>query len=1076
MKNLNNFNQMDPANKRVKLGFKVLARLLSLVLGMLLLLGNYWVKADPPPGSGTWVQTFNEDFKGITMASDKRSFTTNDGNTWITNFYWGNGSIGDGSLNYYTGNNVSCDGENLVMKVTQELAAGQHPFAGGLANTDPTAGGSFSQRYGYYELRVKISMTNGDAPYAGLPPVNHAWPPETEMFETPYAWGQNGQKIHFLNKTSTCDGPAEYDFGTGFHLQDAYHTIGLMWDQNQVIFYVDGVQRGVGPCTPDQNPVFLNIGHGCGSDGGSWNGDAYLGTWPQNVYYDYFKVWSKDGSGTKIFVRPAAPTAISGAGKIGVSWLGSVGATSYNVKRSTSSGSGYSTIATVITPYYTDNNVSNGTTYYYVVTAIKSGTETGNSKEASAMPEAGTGTNGSKLCGYGTVCGEGYSGSSDGYKAFDGDMNSYFDYITPNGAQTGMDIGLGNSALLTRVKFYPRGGFEGRMTGGKFQGSNDNVNFVDLYTISVDPAAGWNEVTVNAGTSYRYFRYLSPAGSYGNVREIEFYGNAGSVSVSVTGVSLSPTTASIGVGATQTLTATVAPSNATNKSVTWSSNNTAIATVSSSGVVTGVAVGSATITVTTVDGTKTATCTITVTTPATGKLTGTAIGTAGSYGSSGNTISMALDGNTTTFFDSPNADASWVGLDLGSAYVITSVRFYPRSGYESRMNGGIFQGSNVADFSTSTNLFTITTNPALQYTTATVSKGSAFRYVRYLSPTGSYGNVAEVEFYGNASSNVAVTGVSVSPTSASITVGTTTQLTATVAPSNATNKAVSWNSSNTAIATVNSSGLVTGVAAGTATITVTTTDGAKTATCAISVPSSGGTEVEITRTGWIASASATGGGAAAYALDGNIGTRFSPGISQASGQWWSVNFGAVIAVTRIQLEYTYWPNDYPRGYAVYISTDGISWGTAIVTGTGSNTAGITSITLPAGTSTRYLKVQLTLAAAGVWYTIGEFRAYNTSGLKSAFASTAPAQLDISAFKVSVFPNPLTEKSVLKIITPDASDINIRITDISGRIVFANKIRVSGESSLPLTLEGLGKGVYILQVQQGNQIVTKRILK
>ena len=69
---------------------------------------------------------------------------------------------------------------------------------------------------------------------------------------------------------------------------------------------------------------------------------------------------------------------------------------------------------------------------------------------------------------------------------------------------------------------------------------------------------------------------------------------------------------------------------------------------------------------------------------------------------------------------------------------------------------------------------------------------------------------------GFAGANNPVTGVSISPTSASINVGATQQLTATVAPANATNNAVTYTSSNTAIATVNASGLVTGVTAGTA--------------------------------------------------------------------------------------------------------------------------------------------------------------------------------------------------------------------------------------------------------------------
>jgi hypothetical protein len=84
---------------------------------------------------------------------------------------------------------------------------------------------------------------------------------------------------------------------------------------------------------------------------------------------------------------------------------------------------------------------------------------------------------------------------------------------------------------------------------------------------------------------------------------------------------------------------------------------------------------------------------------------------------------------------------------------------------------------------------------------------------------------------------VAVTGVSVSPSSASVDIGETITLAATVSPANATNKNVTWSSSNTSVATVNSSGVVSALAAGTATITVTTQDGGKTASSAITVNS-----------------------------------------------------------------------------------------------------------------------------------------------------------------------------------------------------------------------------------------------
>jgi endo-1,4-beta-D-glucanase Y len=84
--------------------------------------------------------------------------------------------------------------------------------------------------------------------------------------------------------------------------------------------------------------------------------------------------------------------------------------------------------------------------------------------------------------------------------------------------------------------------------------------------------------------------------------------------VAVASVSIAPTAVSLSTGQTRQLTPTVLPSNATNKSVSYSSSNASIASVNASGLVRAVAVGNATITVKTVDGNKTATATITVTT------------------------------------------------------------------------------------------------------------------------------------------------------------------------------------------------------------------------------------------------------------------------------------------------------------------------------------------------------------------------------------------------------------------------------------------------------------------------------
>ncbi len=88
---------------------------------------------------------------------------------------------------------------------------------------------------------------------------------------------------------------------------------------------------------------------------------------------------------------PGTPTATAGNAQVTLSWPAVSGATSYTVKRSTTSGSGYSNVATGLTSTsYVNTGLTNGTTYYYVISASTS-CESNNSTQASAAPTAGTG-------------------------------------------------------------------------------------------------------------------------------------------------------------------------------------------------------------------------------------------------------------------------------------------------------------------------------------------------------------------------------------------------------------------------------------------------------------------------------------------------------------------------------------------------------------------------------------------------------------------------------------------------------------------------------------------------------------
>jgi len=249
--------------------------------------------------------------------------------------------------------------------------------------------------------------------------------------------------------------------------------------------------------------------------------------------------------------------------------------------------------------------------------------------------------------------------------------------------------------------------------------------------------------------------------------------------VPISSISLDQTSASVGVGGSVTLTPTLTPATAT-ETVVWESDNTDIATVSN-GVVTGVAVGSTTIRAKSPsDDSIKAECEVTVTAavPVTG---------------------ISLNKTSTTLFD-------------GGTETLTAT-----------ISPANASNKNVTWESSKETVATV-----VDGVLTAVGVGTAI--VTATTVDGGYTATCEVTV-----NPVVVTGVTLNKTSTTIMVEANETLTATVAPANATNKTVNWTTSDPDIATVTSAGVVTGVAAGTATITATTVDGSYTATCTVTV-------------------------------------------------------------------------------------------------------------------------------------------------------------------------------------------------------------------------------------------------
>jgi F5/8 type C domain-containing protein len=113
------------------------------------------------------------------------------------------------------------------------------------------------------------------------------------------------------------------------------------------------------------------------------------------------------------------------------------------------------------------------------------------------------------------------------------------------------------------------------------------------------------------------------------------------------------------------------------------------------------------------------------------------------------------------------------------------------------------------------------------------------------------------------------------------------------------------------------------------------------------------------------------GDVAANAVDGDASTRYSTGAAQAAGQYLQADFGRAIRVRQVVLDTGVSTGDYPRGYTVTTSTDGVSWSTAVASGQG--TGQFTTIPL-GGAPVRYVRVTLT-AASGSWWSVADVRAY-----------------------------------------------------------------------------------------------------
>lgn len=354
----------------------------------------------------------------------------------------------------------------------------------------------------------------------------------------------------------------------------------------------------------------------------------------------------------------------------------------------------------------------------------------------------------------------------------------------------------------------------------------------------------------------------------------------GNQKISVTGVTLNKTALTLTEGASEKLTATVQPTNATNTKVTWSSDKTDIATVDANGLVTAKAAGTANITVTTEDGSKTATCAVTVN-PKTVAVTevkldkteleleegGIATLTAKvtpedatdktvTWTSSNNEVATVENGVVTAVkaSETPVTITATAGEKTAECTVTVKAATVPVTKVTIKV------GDNASDTATMTagdNLqltaevepteatnkavtWSITSNPNEAITlssndnTATITAVKAGTATITATATDESGESDSITI----TVNPALTGITLTADKNTLTsIGDTTTITATANPGGAQLGTVTWESSDTGVATVSSTenGKATVTAVSSGTTTITAKAGEKEATCEIKV-------------------------------------------------------------------------------------------------------------------------------------------------------------------------------------------------------------------------------------------------
>lgn len=282
----------------------------GLLFGILLTTGIffYGMRTPPPPPAAPlspseklisgMQMTFDDEFGTFSAYFDPSGAATcgaNGTGTWQTMYFnCTHTTASNNEAQWYLGSSTSASDGILTIVATTSTNR-PLPYTSGIITTQY----SFSQTYGYFEIRAQLPAGNGLWPAFWLLPTDKSWPPEIDGMEafgdTNPVNGEGGRTlIHYASHTPPDNKICGAWYNVGVDVTAGFHTYGVDWEPEAITYYFDGTPYASCPPNPAANKPFYMLVNLAVGGIGSWPGTpSRTNMWPAMMRVDYVRAYQK---------------------------------------------------------------------------------------------------------------------------------------------------------------------------------------------------------------------------------------------------------------------------------------------------------------------------------------------------------------------------------------------------------------------------------------------------------------------------------------------------------------------------------------------------------------------------------------------------------------------------------------------------------------------------------------------------------------------------------------------------------------------------------------------------------------